>query len=95
MDGLQRRETAHRQTCDVRAVYAPVPKHIADIVAGPFLRVACNILGHVRRRVSPGVERDAAEPPRQIAHLGFPAAMIPRKLVNEDQGDAGARFLEI
>src|SRR5581483_9251414 len=92
---MQRREAPHRESNDVCALDMQMCKNIANVIACPRLGVPCRIWGHVRWRVPPGVERDAAEPTRQEAHLWFPTAMISSELVNQHNRNARTRLFAI
>jgi hypothetical protein len=56
---MQRGESTHGESDDVRALQAERVEHAADIVARARLRVALDVLGHLRRRVAAGVIGDA------------------------------------
>ncbi len=86
---MQDGKAAHRDADDMRLRDVEPVEHRPDIVARPFLRILPPILGNIGGRIAARVERDAAIAPREIAQLGLIAAIIPGKLMDEDDRVAG------
>src|SRR5438034_343074 len=78
---------------DVRALEAQMIEHRSDVGGGAPLGIGDLACRHIRRRITSGVECDAAVAPAEMSHLPLPAAMIPGEFVHEDQRRAGTGLL--
>src|SRR5436309_14637028 len=90
---MKRGEAAHRKANDVRALEAQMIEHRSDVGGGAPLGIGDLACRHLRRRITSGVECDAAVAPAEMSHLRLPAAMIPGEFVHEDQRSAGTGLL--
>src|SRR6218665_564611 len=83
---VQRREAAHRQAHDVRALQFQCIHHRSDVVGRGRLRIALHILRHVRRPIAA----------RAVTHLWLPTAVVTAELVHEHdrRAIAGALVVE-
>ena len=85
---MQRGEAAHRQADDVRLVDLQRVEHGANIIARAVLRVALDIVGHVRGRIAAGIESYAAVSAAEISDLSFIGAVVAGEFVHEDDRKA-------
>ena len=93
VDGhVKRGVGAHGMAHDVGLLQTQTVEHGHDVVPGRVLTVRFGRLGNAGRQVAAGVEGDAAVGAREEPHLGLEASMVARELVDEDDGDATARF---
>src|SRR5579863_3317182 len=92
---VERGETAHRQAHDVRPVDRKVIEHGFNVVGGKGLRIGAGAFRHVRWRITPGVEHDAAIAPAEVAQLRFPTSEIACEFVHEDQRRARSGFFAV
>src|SRR6218665_1617883 len=80
---VQRREAAHRQAHDVRALQFQRIHHRSDVVGRGRLRIALHILRHIRRPIAARAESHALMAAREVTHLWLPTAMVAAELVHE------------
>src|SRR5436190_14588090 len=85
--GVEHGEATHRQPDQVGPLDLEMVEHRQEVGHGVLLRVLRRVGGHVRRRVAASVIGDAPVAPREMPHLGLPAAVVARELVHEDDGD--------
>jgi hypothetical protein len=90
---MERCETAHRDSDNVRSLEAKTIEDREDIVARPILRVAGRLRGNVGRRVAARVIGDASVAPGEVTHLRFIAAAVAGELMHKDHRLARARVL--
>ena len=92
---MKRREAPHGKAHDMSPLDLELIQHIARVVDRAPLRVHLDRFRHIRRRISARIESNAAIPACKVAHLQFPAPVITRELVNEEDGTPGATvFIE-
>src|SRR6218665_37648 len=93
---VQRREAAHRQAHDVRALQFQCIHHRSDVVGRGRLRIALHILRHVRRPIAARAESHALVAARGGTHLGLPTGVVTAELVHEHdrRAIAGALVVE-
>ncbi len=82
---MQRRESAHRQSDDVRRSVRDGAHHVGEIVGGAVLAVGADIGRNGRRRIAARAIDRAAKVAGEIADLRIPAPRIAGEFVNEDQ----------
>ncbi len=92
---MERGESAHRQTDDVRLVDLEHIEHRANIVARAILRILFLIIRDVRRRIAARVEGDATVVLREVTDLLFPRTKVTGKFVDKDDRNAFAGFFVI
>src|SRR5262249_6444283 len=90
---MKRSKATHRKADDVRALDAQMIEQRSDVVAGASLGIGDLACGHIRRRITSGVECDTAIAPAEMSHLRLPAAMIPGEFVHKDQWRARTGLL--
>jgi hypothetical protein len=92
---VQRREAAHGETDDVRALDPQVVEYRDRIVARMRLRIAFAIFRDVGGRKAARRVGDAAEAAREEAHLRLPASVIACEFVDEKNRRAAAGFFVV
>src|SRR6218665_2064325 len=92
---VQRREAAHRQAHDVRALQFQCIHHRSDVVGRGRLRIALHILRHVRRPIAARAESHALVAAREVTHLWLPTAVVTAELVHEHDRRALAGALVV
>ena len=92
---MQRGGRAHRMADDMCLVDLQPVEHRQDAGALLLEAVLFGHRRHVRGRIAARVESDAAIAPREIAQLGFPAAVLAHELVHEQDRRTLAGFLVI
>src|SRR5882672_1604248 len=90
---MKRGEPAHRKPDDVRALDAQMIGYRSDIVGGTCLGIGYVAFGHIRRRITSGIECNAAIAPAEMPDLRLPTALVPGEFVHEDQRRAGTGLL--
>lgn len=81
---VQRGEASHGQAHDMRALDGQMIEHVQNVARRDGLRIVLEIVGHVGRRIAARTEDDAAVAAAEMPHLGFPAARVAAKLMDED-----------
>ncbi len=92
---VQRREGAHRQADDMRALDPGAVEDRQDVGRGARLAVGRRFRGHVGGRIAARVVGEAAVAPAEEAQLRLPAAVVARELVDEHDRHAFARLLVV
>src|SRR5207247_5155033 len=90
---VQRREAAHREARDMRAIDLEMVEYRDDVVARARLGVLALVLGRVGERIAAGVIRDAAVAAGEKPYQRLPAAVVPRALVHVAHAGAAAPLL--
>src|SRR5579863_5016558 len=72
-----------------------VIEHGSDVVGGKDLRIGGGALRYLRRRITPGVERNTPISPSEVPKLRFPTSEVAREFVHKDQRPARSGFFVI
>ena len=94
-DQVQCSEPAHREADDMCVPGTGRVKDCDGVVDSTFLGVGRRVRRDVRGWIAARRVGDAAIRTREMTHLGRPAAVIARELVDEQQWEASALFLVV
>src|SRR5579862_818912 len=92
---VERSEAAHGEAHDMRPVDRKMIEHGLNVARGKGLRIGRGALGHVRWRITSGVERNAAIAPAEVPQLRFPTSEIACEFVHEDHWPARSGFFVV
>src|SRR5690606_688032 len=83
---------AHAQAHDMGAIDIESIEDREDVVGGELIAVELGRIGHVRGRITAGIEGNATVLAREPPNLLLPLAQVGAKLVYEHDRTAAARF---
>src|SRR3982074_1445317 len=92
---MECRIRSHRMADDMSFLDLQRVHNRDDVGARDVLTVSLRRLRHVRRRIAARSKRNAAMRAGEISYLRFPCAVIPRKLMNEDNRHTTSRFFVV
>src|SRR6202048_5322455 len=92
---MERRIRSHRMAGDMSLLDLQRVHNRDDVGARDILTVSFRRLRHVRRRIAARSKRNAVMRAGEMPYLGFPCAVIPRKLMNEDNRRTTSRFFVV